>query len=124
MKKKFLCITMAMVFLFQGVQVFAMDTKLIFKEAGVYTANIYVCDTQNKEAILLNVKPLDGKYNAGVLREIEYKALPLITSRVYGTKGQNLSLTTINGYLLDSPVKVIIGKNGYGYRILRMELLR
>ena len=115
---------MAMVFLFQGVQVFAMDTKLIFKEAGVYTANIYVCDTQNKEAILLNVKPLDGKYNAGVLREIEYKALTLITSRVYGTKGQNLSLTTINGYLLDSPVKVIIGKNGYGYRILRMELLR
>ena len=115
---------MAMVFLFQGVQVFAMDTKLIFKEAGVYTANIYVCDTQNKEAILLNVKPLDGKYNAGVLREIEYKALTLSTSRVYGTKGQNLSLTTINGYLLDSPVKVIIGKNGYGYRILRMELLR
>lgn len=124
MRKKFLCMLAAFIVLFNSMSAFAIDSKMIFTDVKYYTAKIYVCDTQNSQAILLNVVPTNGSYNINLTRDIEYRALPLSVDAVYGSKGQKLTMEVINGYLLDSPVKVLIGKNGYGYKILCMEFLR
>lgn len=124
MQKKIFCILLILIVAFNCITAFAIDSKMIFTDVKYYTAKIYVCDTQNSKAILLNVVPTNGSYNFNLTREIEYKALPLSTGAVYGSKGQKLTMDVINGYLLDSPVKVMIGKNGYGYKILQMEFLR
>lgn len=124
MKKKIFSIVMAATLLCHSLSVFAVDSKMAFKELKYYTAKIYVCDTQNNQAILLNVMPINGNYSVNAVRDIEYRALPISVNRIYGSKGQNLTMSVVNGYLLDSPVKVLIGKNGYGYKILYMELLR
>ena len=123
MKKRLLSIALAIV-CFCNISVFAIDQKAMFTDIKYYTAKIYVCDTQNSTAILLNVTPSNGNYSLNSVKEIEYRALPISSGRIYGTKGQKLSMEVVNGYLLDSPVKVMIGKNGYGYSILYMELLR
>lgn len=124
MKKRFFSLFITFILAFGCITASAADSKMIFTDLKYYTARIYVCDTQNNEAILLNVVPLNGSYNINLTREIEYRALPLSTGNVYGSKGQPLSMSVINGYLLDSPVKVLIGKCGYGYRILCMEFLK
>ncbi len=124
MKKRLLCILTICVLMCQTLSVCAIDSKKVYKEIKYYTAKIFVCDTQNTKAILLNVMPQEGNYSLNMVRDIEYRALPLCTNRVFGAKGQNLSMQVINEYLLDSPVKVLIGKNGYGYEILYMEFLR
>ncbi len=100
---------------------FALDSKMIFNDVSYYNAKIYVCDTQNKEAVLLGVTPLTytpGYFSAS---ELEYKAVPIVESRIFDSNGQKLSMSTVNGYLLDSSVKVLIGKNEYGYKILHMQ---
>ncbi len=124
MKKRLLSIIAAILIAFNGASVFAADSKMIFTDLKYYTARIYVCDTQNNMAVLLNVVPVNGSFNINLTRDIEYRALPLSVGNVFGSKGQQLTLDVINGYLLDSTVKVLIGKNGYGYRILCMEFLK
>ena len=124
MKKRLVSIIIALAICCSNISAFAMDQKAVFTEVKYYTAKIYVCDTQNNAAILLNVTPLNGNYNLSAVKDIEYRALPVSSGRIVGTKGQKLSMEVVNGYLLDSPVRVMIGKNGYGYRILYMELLR
>ncbi|MBQ2932097.1 MAG: hypothetical protein IJE62_04550 [Clostridia bacterium] len=103
---------------------FALDPKMIFKDAAYYNAKIYVCDTQNKEAVLLGVSPLT--YTPGYFSgsELEYKALPITESRIVGADGQKYSMSMVNGYLLDSSVRVLIAKNEYGYKILHMQFLK
>ncbi len=124
MKKKLFSIVAAVFIVLQSTSVFAADSKLIFNELKYYTARIYVCDTQNNKAILVNVIPVGGSYNINYTRDLEYNAIALSTGNIYGSKGQKLTMSTVNGYLLDSPVRVLIGKNGYGNRILSMEFLK
>ncbi len=124
MKKKLFSIFAAAFILLQSTSVFAADSKLIFTELKYYTARIFVCDTQNNKAVLVNVVPVGGSFNINYTRDIEYNAVPLSIGNIYGSKGQKLALSTVNGYLLDSPVKVLIGKNGYGKRILSMDFLK
>ncbi|MBR5155111.1 MAG: hypothetical protein IKW62_01330 [Clostridia bacterium] len=124
MKKRLFSIIAAILITFQSVSAFAADYKMIFNDIRYYNATIYVCDTQNNAAILLNVVPTNGSYNINLTRDIEYRAIGLNINNIYGSKGQKLTMNVINGYLLDSPVKVLVGKNGYGYRILCMEFLR
>ena len=124
MKKKLFGIFAAFVIAIQGVSVSAADSKLIFNDVKYYTARIFVCDTQNNKAVLVNVIPVGGTFNINYTRDLEFNAIPLSTGNIYGSKGQNLTMSTVNGYLLDSQVKVLIGKNGYGNRILSMEFLK
>ncbi len=124
MKKKILSIIAVILITFQSISVFAADSKMIFNDLKYYSAKIYVCDTQNNAAILLNVMPIMGSYNINLTRDIEYCSIPLSVGNVYGSKGQKLTMNVINGYLLDSQVKVLIGKNGYGYKILCVEFLQ
>ncbi len=124
MKKKLFCLLIAITVLWGSTTAFAADSKMIFSDVRYYTARIYVCDTQNTEAVILNVVPINGNVNLALTKDIEYRSLPVFKDNIYGSKGQKLSLETINGYLLDSTVKVLIGKCGYGYRILYMEFLK
>ena len=124
MKKKLYSLLIAAAVFFGSTTAFAADSKMLFSDVRYYTARIYVCDTQNKEAVILNVTPLNKGANFALTQDIEYRALPLNVDNIYGSKGQKLSLETINGYLLDSTVKVLVGKCGYGYRILYMEFLK
>lgn len=124
MKKKLCCLIFALTVFVSGITAFAADPKMIFTDVRYYTARIYVCDTQNTEAVILNVVPINKSVNYALTKDIEYRAIPINPDNIYGSKGQKLSLETINGYLLDSNVKVLIGKCGYGYRILYMEFLK
>ncbi len=122
--KKIFCVFAAIFIAFQSTMAFAADSKLIFNDLQYYTARIYVCDTQNNKAILVNVVPVGGSFNIMYTRDLEYNALPLSAGNIFGSKGQKVTMEVVNGYLLDSPVKVLIGKNGYGNRILSMEFLK
>ncbi len=124
MKKRLLSIIAAVFITLQSTSVFAADSKMVFSDLKYYNARIFVCDTRNNAAVLLNVVPVGGSFNINLTRDIEFRSLPLSLGNVFGSKGQNLSLEVINGYLLDSTVKVLIGKNGYGYRILYMQFLK
>ena len=124
MRKKLLCIVSLIVLLCQSLSVCATDPKMVFNDINYYSAKIYVCDTKNDEAILLGVNPVSPTLSTISAREIEYRALPIAKERIVGTKGQKLTMDVVNGYLLDSPVRVLVGKNAYGYKILYMELLR
>ena len=124
MKKKLFCFLIMAAILLSSTTTFAVDSKMLFSDVRYYTARIYVCDTQNTEAVILNVVPINGNVNLSLTKDIEYRSLPINKDNIYGSKGQKLSLETINGYLLDSTVKVLIGKSGYGYRILYMEFLK
>ncbi len=124
MKKRIFSIFAAAFIALQSVSVFAADSKLLFYELKYYTAKIYVCDTQNNKAVLVNVVPVGGSYNINYTRDLEYNAIPLSTGNIYDSKGQNITMSAVNGYLLDSSVRVLIGKNGYGNRILSMEFLK
>lgn len=124
MKKKLFSIFAVVLITFQSILVSAADSKLIFNDIKYYTARIYVCDTQNSKAILVNVIPVGGSYNINYTRDLEYNAIPISAGNIYGSKGQKLTMGTVNGYLLDSQVRVLIGKNGYGNRILSMEFLK
>ncbi len=124
MKKRLLIIFAVFVIVVQSTCVFAADSKLIFDNVKYYTARIFVCDTQYNKAILVNVIPVGGSFNINYTRDLEFNAIPLSTGNIYGSKGQKLTMDTVNGYLLDSQVRVMIGKNGYGNRILSMEFLK
>lgn len=124
MKKKLVIVIASVILFCHSLSVCATDAKTIFTDINYYTAKIYVCDTQNNEAILLGVNPSNPALNSNLAKEIEYRALPIAVNRIFGTKGQKLSMSVVNGYLLDSPVRVLVGKNAYGYKILYMELLR
>ncbi len=122
-KASLVFLTLCMIFS-STITSFALDSKMVFTDAAYYDAKIYVCDTQNKEAILLGVSPLTytpGYFSGG---ELEYKALPITETRIFGADGQKYSMSMVNGYLLDSSVKVLIAKNEYGYKILSMQFLR
>ncbi len=124
MKKKLFCVIAAITVIFQSTLTFAADPKLIFNDVKYYNARIYVCDTQNKQAILVNVVPLHGSYNINYTRDLEYNAISLCSGNIFNSNGEKLSMEQVNGYFLDSRVKVLIGKNGYGNRILSMEFLK
>ncbi|MBR5613746.1 MAG: hypothetical protein IKW64_00400 [Clostridia bacterium] len=121
MRKKFLCLTSAFLVLFASFTAYAKDPKLIYTDYKMYTARIFVCDTANKKAVLVNVAPIKNPYTLNQAPYLEYQALPVNTENVIGSKGQKLSLETVNGYLLDSQVSVLVGKNAYGYKIVYMQ---
>lgn len=121
MRKRILCLTVAFVMLLAGLTAYAADPKRIYTEFKFYTARIYVCDTANNQAVLVNVAPIKSPYTLNQAPHLEYKALPLNPELVIGSKGQKLALETVNGYLLDSQVSVMVGKNSYGYKIVYMQ---
>ena len=121
MTKRILYLAMVFILLIGSVTAYASDPKLIYTEYKSYSARIFVCDTEHTEAVLVNVAPVKNPYMLNQAPHLEYEALPINTKLIFGSKGQNLSLETINGYLLDSKVTVIVGKNGYGYKIVYMK---
>ncbi len=124
MKKKLIGFVLTFLLLLNSITVSALDSGAIFTEVRYYYAKIYVCDTRQNEAILLNVSLPTGIPDPSLTGPIEYTALPIVTSTIFGSKGQKLNMEVINAYLLDSPVRVLVGKNAYGYKILSMEFLR
>lgn len=124
MKKRFAAFAAALVVIFQSIAVFAADGNMIFTRVDYFSAKIYVCDTTSGEAILKNVVPVTGIRNEEVTAELEYCALPLNIKGIYDLKGNLLTMEQVNATKLDAPVRVLIAKNGFGNRILRMDVLR
>lgn len=121
MRKKLFCLVAAFLLVFGNCVPYAAASKTTYTEFKFYTARIFVCDTTNNQAVLVNVAPIKNPYSLNQAPHVEYKALPINTELVIGSKGQKLSLDTVNGYLLDSKVDVLVGKNGYGYKIVYMK---
>lgn len=121
MRKKLLCLAVAFLLSLGNCISYAAASNTIYTEFKFYTARIFVCDTENKQAVLVNVAPIKNPYSLNQAPHLEYTALPLNTELVIGSKGQKLSLDTVNGYLLDSKVDVLVGKNGNGYKIVYMK---
>ncbi len=120
MIKKIVSLVMAVCILIPCTKVFAFDENLIITDVNFYKANIYLCDPERTEVILLNVRPLKMSASLTSAREIEYKAIPIEPTMIFGEKGDNLSFQVVNGYLLDSEVIVMVAKNGYGRKIMYM----
>lgn len=121
MRKRFCCLIIAVLIMFGNISVYAADSNLIFTDYTVYTARVFVYDTSNDQVVLVNVAPIKNPYSLNQAPHIEYKALPVYPDLIFGSKGQRLTPETINGFLLDSTVTVVVGKNGYGYKIVFMQ---
>ncbi len=121
MRKKLLCLVVVFLMAFGSCATYAAASKSIYTEFKFYTARIFVCDTTNNQAVLVNVAPIKNLYSLNQAPHLEYKALPINTGLIIGSKDQNLTLDTVNGYLLDSKVDVLVGKNAYGYKIVYMK---
>ena len=124
MRKKFAALIAALVVIFQSISVFAADSNMIFTKIDYFSAKIYVCDTESGEAILKNVISVTGIRNDKVTAELEYCALPINVKGIYDLKGNLITMEQVNASKLDAPVRVLVAKNGYGNRILRMAVLR
>ncbi len=124
MKKRLLSVLLLFIMLCEGVTAFAFDSKALYTELRYFRAKIYVCDTKNQEAILVNVNMQNGLSNPELTKDIEYTAIPIASETVFSLKGEKLSLEFVNEYLLDSTVRVLVGKNGYGYKILSMNFFK
>ncbi len=120
MIKKIVSLVLAIYLLISCVNVSAFDKNLIITDVDFYKANIYICDPERTEVILLNVRPLKMSAPLTSAREIEYRAIPIEPTMVFGEKGNNLTFDVINGYLLDSEVVVMVAKNGYGRKVMYM----
>lgn len=120
MIKKIVSLVLAIYLLISCVNVSAFDKNLIITDIDFYKANIYICDPERTEVILLNVRPLKMSAPLTSAREIEYRAIPIEPTMVFGEKGNNLTFDVINGYLLDSEVVVMVAKNGYGRKVMYM----
>ena len=120
MIKKIVSLVLAICLLIPCVNVSAFDKNLIITDVDFYKANIYICDPERTEVILLNVRPLKMSAPLTSAREIEYRAIPIEPTMVFGEKGNNLTFDVINGYLLDSEVVVMVAKNGYGRKVMYM----
>ncbi len=123
MKKRIAAFTFALIVIFQSVSAFAADSNMIFTKVDYFSAKIYVCDTESGEAILKNVIPVTGIRNEEVTAEFEYCALPLNVKGIFDLQGNLLTMEQVNATKLDAPVRVLVAKNGYGNRILRMDIL-
>ena len=120
MVKKIVSLVLAICLLIPCVNVSAFDKNLIITDVDFYKANIYICDPERTEVILLNVRPMKMSAPLTSAREIEYRAIPIEPTMVFGEKGNNLTFDVINGYLLDSEVVVMVAKNGYGRKVMYM----
>lgn len=121
MKKRVLCLCMAIVLGICNFGVFAEKNDKIYTEIKCYKARVYVCDTENEKVVLVNVAPVNNPNMLNQAPHLEYTALGVNKELIFGSKGQILTLDVINGYLLDSMVTVFVGKNNYGYKIVSMQ---
>lgn len=120
MLKKIVSLVLAVCLLVPWVNVFAFDKNIIITDVDFYKANIYICDPERTEVVLVNVRPLKMSAPLTSAREIEYRAIPIEPTMIFGEKGNNLTFEVINGYLLDSEVMVMVTKNGYGRKVMYM----
>ena len=120
MIKKIVSLVLAICLLIPYVNVSAFDKNLIITDVDFYKANIYICDPERTEVVLVNVRPLKMSAPLTSAREIEYRAIPIEPAMIFGEKGNNLTFEVVNGYLLDSEVVVMVAKNGYGRKVMYM----
>lgn len=123
MMKKYACVFTVIFMLLSGcMQAFAFDESSIYTDFRLYRAKVYVCDTDNNEIVLKGVSPMNVMDGIAGARDIEYRAIGVNTSALYEKNGNRVSLDVINGYLLDLDAKVLVGRCGYGYRVLYLEI--
>ncbi len=120
MMKKIVSLVLAICLLIPCSNVFAFDEKLIITDVDFYKANIYICDPERAEVVLVNVRPLNMSAPLTLAQEIEYRAIPIEPTMIFGEKGNNLTFEVVNGYLLDSEVVVMVAQNGYGRKVMYM----
>ena len=115
MLKRFLCILSGCIFFISSFGVYASQNDVVFVDYKFYTATIYLCDPESNEIILRNVKP-ENRYRDGIsgARSLEYITVPMNPDCMYSKKGEVLSCDTVNEFLLDSNVTVLVGKNSKG----------
>lgn len=115
---KFVCFLTALTLIFSCMTGFAVAPEDIYTEYTFYSATVYICDTENQQIILRNVKPqnpMDGLVGA---RSIEYNAVGVNSNCIFDKNGQSVSLETVNGNLLDIEATVLVGKSRRGQRVL------
>ena len=121
-KKLIAAVVCALMTVICNVPCSAFDENNIYTDYKFYRAKVYVCDTDNSEIVLKNVTAvnrMDGLLGA---RDIEYRALGVNSSALFEKDGNKLSLEVINGYLLDREALVLVGRCGYGYKVLYLEI--
>ena len=122
MTKRLICIFLVVLTVFACIPSLAYDSNSIYTDFKFYRARVYVCDTEKKEIVLKNVSPLNVMDGMTGARDIEYRAIGVNTVALFEKNGNKLSLDVINGYLLDMDALVLVGRCGYGYRVLYLEV--
>lgn len=104
-----------------SISAYAADSSLIYTEYKTYKANVYVCDSENRQVILRNVsalKPADML----AARNLEYTAIPVNPNGMYERNGNALDFDVINEFLLDREATVVVGRCGSGFRVVYMSI--
>lgn len=122
MFKKFILTFAAVFALTVGVvNVSALDDNVIYKEIGIFTAQVYVCDDVNETVVLKSVEPHNmTETEAAIAQEAEYTEIS-INPRLIRDGNSFIYMRTVNAFLLDKTATVVIGRNNYGLEVIYMQ---
>lgn len=100
---------------------YAQESSLIYTEYKTYKANVYVCDSENRQIILQNVSPAKPA-DMLTARSLEYIAIPVNPNGMYEQDGRQLTFDIINEFLLDREATVVVGRCAGGFRVVYMSI--
>lgn len=102
-----------------GSAVFAADENKIYTDITYCTANVYVCDSAERTIILKGIEMRQtDEFSKQAQEAAEYTEIPITHRALFNKDGQKIELHNINEEFLDRRAQVIIGKNGYGYKVI------
>lgn len=127
MVKKLTAAATACILLIVSMTAFAdSDPNLLFTELGMYSGVLYFCDSTQNTVVLKSVQPVyqaeGAEWSKTTAAEAEYKELALAPVSLTLQDGTALEPIDLNVYA-DSYVKVLIGRNGYGLKILSLKFI-
>lgn len=106
-----------------GGEVFAIDEDLIFTDVFECIGNVYFCDPNEETVVLKNLNHQeipDEILRTDIKNLIEYTEIPIFLDGISAAEGGKISGEDINSYYTDTKVRVIIARNGRGYKVIHM----
>lgn len=113
-----LCLT-----IFCSTSVFAIDKDLIFTTFFECTGKVYFCDPDTKTVVLKNLEYSgieDAQLRSDIRYLIEYTEIPIYMNGISAVGRGKIDADIVNCDYGDANVKVIIAKNGRGYKVISM----
>lgn len=103
--------------------VFALDDDLIFTGFFECKGKVYFCDPSTETVVLKNLEYSgigDAQLRTDIRYLIEYNEIPIFMKGISAVDRGKIDAETVNCEYGDADVRVVIAKNGRGYKVVSM----